>query len=108
MIVALSLTTGCQTKRNHHQDSNFVNQYNVQLLYKQMEIAEKERDEWKERIERVSPKLQEEAERARNSVYSDEEYTRDSKKFVDSMLRRIDAIIAEARYYRSWYYRNEK
>jgi len=73
-----------------------------------MEIAEKERDEWKERIERVSPKLQEEAERARNSVYSDEEYTRDSKKFVDSMLRRIDAIIAEARYYRSWYYRNEK
>jgi hypothetical protein len=98
--------TACQTNRvaktTEHQS---LQELNITSVLHLIRLEEKERDKW---IARVGPQtifLQEEAKRAKDSVYSDEKYAQDVDVFVNSLLRRLQAVHNESLFYRSWYFR---
>ena len=108
-VLCLIALTACQTKRKAHTtQKQSLEEMSITHVLKEIRLAEKERDEWIARIGTPTTSLQEEAKRRKDSVYSDEKYAQDVEAFVDTLLRRAQAVHDESRAYRDWFFRCER
>ena len=106
-VVALFLGCGCASPSRPSHDVELGGPaYDIHALLVSIQREKQDRDQWLSRITNAPVSVLRSAREAANQVYPEADFDRDVERFVELLLRRLEAVHAEAEVYRGWFFRD--